>query len=275
MRTNFLGWRGFPALLTVERMATGYQALTEKEKQTLRLIVRGHDAKSTARHLGLSVHTVNERLRDARRKLEVSSSREAARLVLDREGEDPEKLGDKQMGEAAAGLPMAQRDEPDPGKVGASGAASRVSWLIAGVFIMSVFLVILALATVPQSTGNPASAEAPAAAQAAQADVERAARDWLVLSDEGRWRDGYNATAKSFRKLNTLERWTETAQKVRVPLGAVVSRTAISQESVPAPPAGVEVVKFRTSFANKADAVETVSLAWEGGSWRVVGVFIE
>jgi len=163
VRTNFLGWRGFPALLTVERMATGYQALTEKEKQTLRLIVRGHDAKSTARHLGLSVHTVNERLRDARRKLEVSSSREAARLVLDREGEDPEKLGDKQMGEAAAGLPMAQRDEPDPGKVGASGAASRVSWLIAGVFIMSVFLVILALATVPQSTGNPASAEAPAA----------------------------------------------------------------------------------------------------------------
>src|SRR6476619_427904 len=68
------------------RMATNFEALTEKEKQTLRLIVRGHDAKSTARELGLSVHTVNERLRDARRKLEVSSSREAARIVLAAEG---------------------------------------------------------------------------------------------------------------------------------------------------------------------------------------------
>ena len=57
------------------RVEQGCRALTEKEKQTLRLIVRGHDAKSTARSLGLSVHTINERLRDARRKLAVSSSR--------------------------------------------------------------------------------------------------------------------------------------------------------------------------------------------------------
>ena len=47
------------------------EALSEKEKQTLRLIVRGHDAKSTARTLGLSVHTINERLREARRKMSV------------------------------------------------------------------------------------------------------------------------------------------------------------------------------------------------------------
>ncbi|WP_455155876.1 response regulator transcription factor [Sphingomonas zeae] len=84
---------------------TGVAALTEKEKQTLRLIVRGHDAKSVAREFGLSVHTINERLRDARRKLAVSSSREAARLLLDEEGgrtspsRTPEKLGDMPMGE--------------------------------------------------------------------------------------------------------------------------------------------------------------------------------
>ena len=49
----------------------------------------------------------------------------------------------------------------------------------------------------------------------------------------------------------------------------------ISQEQVPAPPAGVEVVKFRTRFANKAEAVETVSLAREDGTWKVVGIYIE
>jgi DNA-binding CsgD family transcriptional regulator len=256
-------------------MSAGYQALTEKEKQTLRLIVRGHDAKSTARHLGLSVHTVNERLRDARRKLEVSSSREAARLVFDREGEDPKNLGDKGMGEAAAPQPVTQSDVPDPGQVSASGVASRVAWLIAGVVIMCVLLGILALAAVPQSQSNPASSEASTAAPVVEAEVERAARDWLVLEDEERWRETWNATSKSFRKLNTLERWTEVAQKVRPPLGAVISRVAISQESVPAPPAGVQVVKFRTSFANKASAVETVSLAWEDGSWKVVGIYID
>ena len=56
-------------------MTAGFQSLTEKEKETLRLLVSGYDAKSMARHLGLSVHTINERLRDARRKMAVSSSR--------------------------------------------------------------------------------------------------------------------------------------------------------------------------------------------------------
>jgi hypothetical protein len=60
-----------------------------------------------------------------------------------------------------------------------------------------------------------------------------------------------------------------------VPLGAVQSRALLSQESVPAPPSGMTVVKFRTSFAAKADAVETVSLAREDGGWRVVGYYID
>lgn len=250
-------------------MPAGYQALTEKEKQTLRLIVRGHDAKSTARHLGLSVHTVNERLRDARRKLEVSSSRQAARLVLDEEARDPQLLGDKRMGEASAGNPVTQPDT--------SGRASgfRAAWLIAGVALMSVVLWIATLAVVPQSSTNPGSSDASAAVSTANAEVERAARDWLELGDERRWRDGWNATGKSFRTLNTLERWADAAQKVRVPLGKMISRTMISQDSVPAPPSGVQVVKFRTSFANKADAVETVSLAREDGAWRVVGIYMD
>lgn len=255
-------------------MSAGYQALTEKERETLRLIVRGHDAKSIARHLGLSVHTVNERLRDARRKLQVSSSREAARLVLAREGEDPQKLVDKQLREAAEQLAMSGGGLPGPGKVSASGASARITWLVTGVAFMSAILGLLALTAISQSPSNSSSTEPSNAAATAEADAVRAARDWLVLQDEGRWSEGWNATGQSFRKLNTMERWTEVAQKVRTPLGAVVSRVVISQDRIPAPPAGVQVIKFRTSFANKADAVETVSLAREGGSWRVVGILI-
>src|SRR3990167_863943 len=101
LTTIFLGWMegeapprplGRDAVNMSERMTEGYQTLTEKEKQTLRLVVRGYDAKSMARYLGLSIHTVNERLRYARRKMEVSSSREAARILLDKEGGGPKPL---------------------------------------------------------------------------------------------------------------------------------------------------------------------------------------
>ncbi len=68
-------------------MTSSLDTLTDKERQTLRLILRGHDAKSSARELGLSVHTVNERLRDARRKLGVTSSWEAARRLMAEEAQ--------------------------------------------------------------------------------------------------------------------------------------------------------------------------------------------
>lgn len=251
-------------------MSAGYQALTEKEKQTLRLIVRGHDAKSMARHLGLSVHTVNERLRDARRKLEVSSSREAARRLLDTESDDPENLADKQIGEAAS-IGMGDKDAPGTNP----GRSNRLVGVIAGVIIMSIFVGIAALSLLTGGTAPATIGESTAPVAAVESDAVRSARDWLVLGDQGRWKDGWLATASSFRKANTAEQWADAATKVRVPMGALISRTALSQESVPAPPAGVEVIKFRTSFANKADVIETVSLAREGGDWKVVGIYVD
>ena len=258
-------------------MSAGYQALTEKEKQTLRLIVRGHDAKSLARHFGLSIHTVNERLRDARRKLEVSSSREAARRLFETEGDDPQNLADKQIGEAESSRDMEQDVAPGTGQGRTQGPAG----VIAGVVIMSIFLGVLALSllsdgTAPSAASNaPSSGETTAPVAVGESAVVRSAREWLVLGDQGRWKDGWLATATSFRKLNTVQRWADAAEKTRVPLGAVVSRTALSQESVPAPPDGVEVVKFRTSFANRADVIETVCLAREGSDWKVVGIYVD
>ena len=143
---------------------------------------------------------------------------------------------------------------------------------------MSLILGLLAL-SLPSDAVAPTAAATRSLTEASSALSEsivvRSARDWLVLGDQGRWKDGWAATASSFRQLNTVEQWTQAAEKVRVPLGAVVSRTALSQESIPAPPAGVEVVKFRTSFVNKANVIETVSLAREGSDWRVVGIYVE
>jgi DNA-binding CsgD family transcriptional regulator len=56
-------------------------ALSEKELEILRLLAGGHTVKSIAAQLGRSEGSINERLREARRKTGVGSSRELARLI--------------------------------------------------------------------------------------------------------------------------------------------------------------------------------------------------
>jgi DNA-binding CsgD family transcriptional regulator len=247
--------------------------LTERERLTLRLMVRGHDAKSIARSLDLSVHTVNERLRDARRKMAVSSSREAARLLLEAEGAvaglaTPDFVGDREIG-ADSGL---GRVDEGATPIDGVGRTSR-SWLIIGGSLMTVSLALLAFLALSQ-----ASSTAPPTAGAVReetSEVAATARQWLELLDQGRWDDSYRGTGTAFRKLNSLQVWTDVSEQVRTPLGAAVSRSFVSQENLPAPPAGYEVVKFQTRFANRPEPLlETVTLEREGGSWQVVGVIV-
>lgn len=247
-------------------MTEGFASLSEKEKEALRLIVQGHDAKSSARQLGLSVHTVNERLRDARRKLSVSSSREAARIVLAAEGAAPQSLGDKPFGDAETALPV---------RSGTSRAAKwRLAWIVGGVLIMSLILAMLALGPTAQVAYPPATPAPTTATATAETEVVQSARAWLALVDQGRWNDSFEGTGPVFHAVNTSERWAELSKAVRTPLGKVMSRTAISQERTTTPPHGYEVVKFRTSFAGRPDAIETVSLVRDGGAWKVEGYFI-
>lgn len=254
---------------------TGLQALTEKEKETLRLLVDGHDAKSMARHLGLSVHTINERLRDARRKMSASSSREAARQLREMERADPQFLADRVLGAAAAVPDMEELQAP----VGTRRMSRRFGWVAGGIF-MSISLALLVLSSLPGTAPAPASAPATLptvtlSTPATETAAVQSARQWLALVDKGDWNGSWNATGQAFKSLNTSERWADVSRSVRTPLGALVSRELIGEENVPAPPYGYQVVKFRTSYANKAGAIETLSLVREGGEWRVVGCTIE
>ncbi|MBO9580909.1 MAG: DUF4019 domain-containing protein [Sphingobium sp.] len=248
-------------------MTHGYQALTEKEKETLRLLGSGHDAKSMARHLGLSVHTVNERLRDARRKLAVSSSREAARQLRGVEDRTPQLLGDTPLGDASSAANDTQSDH----QTERPGQPRRPRWLVGGV-VMSFAPIVYALASL---SGSAQSAAPTTAATAAETATVAAARQWLTLLDAGDWKASYDATGKPFRDLNTSAVWADTSEHVRAPLGAVTSRSLIAVDHMPAPPHGYWVVKFRTNFANKANAVETLSLSWEDNRWKVVGCMID
>ncbi|MFA6114472.1 MAG: helix-turn-helix transcriptional regulator [Sphingomonas sp.] len=135
-------------------------SLSERERAVLRLLLAGHDAKSAANALGLSVHTVNERLRDARRKLGVSSSREAARLLCASGAGDPKFLGDKDIGVGDQGSTMAVR----PRDAMRTAGGNRL-FLYAGGAILMIFLTlssILFWVSAPdQKSEGPAPAAAP------------------------------------------------------------------------------------------------------------------
>ncbi|MCW1987367.1 UNVERIFIED_ORG: DNA-binding CsgD family transcriptional regulator [Sphingomonas sp. R1F5B] len=70
-------------------------ALNDKEREVLRLLTAGHTVKSIALQLGRSEASINERLRDARRKTGVGSSRELARMLAAQKSWDrnPELTG--------------------------------------------------------------------------------------------------------------------------------------------------------------------------------------
>lgn len=253
-------------------MTTGYEALTDKEKEALRLLVSGYDAKSTATQLGLSVHTVNERLRDARRKMSVSSSREAARLVRDIERQHPKMSGDKLLGDAPHSWSLPLPTDPNA----RSNRERFFGWAIGGVF-MSITLALLAYGPLVDGTQTPATVSTVMVenAKAMETAPVQATRQWLALVDAEDWTRSWQATATSFRKLNTVELWSSVSLNVRTPLGTVVSRQLLSEDDVPTPPNGNIVVKFRTDFARKAGALETLALSREDGTWKIVGYYIQ
>lgn len=118
------------------------QALSGREVEVLRLLLAGHDAKSVARLLSLSVHTVNDRLRNARRKLGVSSSREAARLLAQKEQQRHDFFAPERFGVPAPLLQQHPRERETSGRVRPSFA-----WIAGGMLLMSLTTAALLFAT--------------------------------------------------------------------------------------------------------------------------------
>ena len=59
------------------------------------------------------------------------------------------------------------------------------------------------------------------------------------------------------------------------PVSSRVLQTITKTMSLPNAPTGeYEVILFKTNFAQKRDAIETVVLAREGSGWKVDGYFI-
>lgn len=265
------------------RAALSFDQLSEKEREVLRLITRGHDAKSAASELGLSVHTINERLRHARRKLEVTSTREAARLLFQREDEaqtDPEAGADKNLvSKQMGGVNATQTRDLLLPVLPSRRAALRIG----GLLLMSFTVLILGL-TLASSPTNTAAHDAneTQSGQTLTAFLvsddpapEKTARAWLALVDRSDWQASYEAAGAGFRTPNTVAGWKAASQQARVPLGMVVKRDAIATQIVAAPPKGYTVVRFLTEFEGGKMGVENVTLEREAGGLKVVGYLID
>ncbi len=250
-------------------MKTALHTLTGKEKDTLRLIFRGHDAKSAARALDLSVHTINERLRAARRKLGVTSSREAARLLYECEEGPHENLAYKAIGDAHPHVPHKDPPIPQP-------TLGRAIW-IGGILMFSIALVAILSVSVSGDAFQEGAADRGLTAELASRDASRVqiASDWLALVDKGEWEGSFEAAGMSFKELNTVEGWQRASEQARVPLGAVIKREAIAIDHLNAPPRGYIRVRFLTAFENREAAIEDVTIERENGVFKVVGYVIE
>lgn len=246
-------------------MAAIFNQITEKEKETLRLIARGHDAKSAASALEVSVHTVNERLRNARRKLGVTSSREAARALLDAEQDAPENLVPEEIGEASW-LPSDDKQLSPP--------RDYPPW-IGGFVVMSILaaLAIFALAGVGPNAEQPLADATAKAVASADAEREDAARAWLTLVDKSDWKGSFEAAGSAFRDPNTIATWKAASEQARGPLGALLSREVIAISDI-ASPERYQLVQFRADFANRKGVIESITLQREDGVLRVVGYFL-
>ena len=107
-----------------------------------------------------------------------------------------------------------------------------------------------------------------------------AARSWLELVDAGDYAASWQLAAEYFKQAVTEEQWQQAMQAVREPLGEVVSRevstTTYTTELPAAPDGEYVVIQLDTTFANKRDAVETVTpMKQDDGTWRVSGYFIK
>jgi len=110
--------------------------------------------------------------------------------------------------------------------------------------------------------------------------AQKAARDFLALTDRGDGPASWAAAGKQFQSAITVERWTDSLNTVRPPLGALVERTLFSTQltrTFPGAPAEGDyaLLVFRTSFAQRTEGQETLTVEREpDGVWRVIGYAI-
>jgi len=108
----------------------------------------------------------------------------------------------------------------------------------------------------------------------------QAGLDWLGLIDQGEYALSWEEAAAYFKQMITKEQWTQMVSAARTTIDAFSSRELLSSTpmtTLPGAPDGeYDVLVFKSAFAKKAQATETVTVMKDpDGSWRVAGYVIK
>jgi Protein of unknown function (DUF4019) len=111
-------------------------------------------------------------------------------------------------------------------------------------------------------------------------EAQKSAEQWLALIDAGKFAESWKTTAGYLQGAVSQEQFERSLDATRKPLGDLISRklkSAKYTKSVPGAPDGEYVIlQFNTSFANKKEAVETVTpMLDKDGKWKVSGYYIK
>jgi hypothetical protein len=147
--------------------------------------------------------------------------------------------------------------------------------LIAAVLVVLSPAALLCQQPEPQTENQPPSTDLHRAEEVA---AQRQALGFLGYLDHGRFDDSYAYTGMLIRAQVDRESFASQIAKARDGVGTVQSRELVDSNyttSVQGAPDGQYVVlHYHASFANREDAVETVTLALAKGYWRVSGYYI-
>ena len=131
-------------------------------------------------------------------------------------------------------------------------------------------LILFSLAASPALAGGNARTTA----------AIRAAEDFLLLLDTGQYGQSWDTAASLFQKQVPKEAWIKQISGLLPAFGAVKNRTITSAQystTLPGAPDGEYVViQYRSAFANKEQAVETIPpMLDKDGQWRVSGYYLK
>lgn len=224
-------------MVVADNKISAFDALTDSELQILRMLAAGHTIKSIAASIDRSEASVNERLRDARRKCGVGSSRELARML------DAQKIWDRKSDLSAPHEPPHDPDQPSPVEVR----------LTRGMIVMLITISAAAMALALSSANAPSETVAPKTALAATSKA---------MPHEGRWSldvMGIPAAERPQRVIIDFHResnqtWTTRVEVVGADGTSMQSESTAATDGVPVPVTGtmpfIDSVSLRQPDAN-------------------------
>ena len=111
------------------------------------------------------------------------------------------------------------------------------------------------------------------------AAATNAAKAWVALVDQGNFAQSWTDSSGLMQARISQADWAKAAQPVHDQLGPVVSREPAGVDMMKALPGAPDgdyaIVHFKTKFAKKAEAKETVTMMMDGGKWKSAGYFIQ